>query len=176
MLLDTLRERRSIRRFTNQPVEQDKIDQLVEAMLRSPSSKSQYPWSFVVVQDKEKLEKLSGLKPHGATFLKNAPLAIVVCGDPELCDVWVEDCSIASIILHIQAADLGLGSCWIQVRKREHESGIMGEQYVQEELNLPPSLNVLAVIAIGYPEEEKKGHPKDSLLYERVHQEIYKEK
>lgn len=173
MFLKLLQQRRSIRQFTDQPVEQEKIDYLVEAMLRSPSSRSLNPWEFVVVTDSTMIEKLSKTKPHGATFMKNVPLAIVVCGDPEKCDVWVEDCSIASILLHLAATDLGLGSCWVQVRKRQHDNTMMGEEYVAQQLNLPEGMAVEAIIAIGYPAEEKPGHAKDSLLYERVHYEKF---
>ena len=122
MFIDLLRARRSIRRFQDRPVEQEKIDILIEAMLRSPSSRGLSPWEFVVVTEKETLVRLSQAKSYGSSFLKNAPLAIVVCADPKKCDVWVEDCSIASILLHLAATDLGLGSCWIQIRLREHDA------------------------------------------------------
>ena len=154
-------------------IEQEKIDYLVETMLRAPSSRSLYPWEFVVVQDAATLEALSRAKPHGATFVKNAPLAIVVCADPEKCDAWVEDTSIASLLLHLAATDLGLGSCWVQIRLREHDSYRMADEYITELLDLREGLTVEAIIAIGYPKEEKQGHPKESLLYERVHFEKF---
>ena len=173
MFLELLRKRRSVRQFADRPVEQEKIDSLVESMLRSPSSRSLNPWEFVVVQDKATIEALSKAKPHGASFMKNAPLAIVVCADPEKCDVWVEDCSIASIILHLAAADLGLGSCWVQIRLRENENGGTAEEYIVKQLGLPKGMVVEAVIAIGYSGEEKPGHPKKNLLYDRVHYEKF---
>lgn len=173
MLLETLQKRRSIRQFEDKPVEQEKIDYLVESMLRSPSSRSRNPWEFVVVQDKAMLKALSKAKPHGASFVKNAALAIVVCADPEKCDVWVEDCSIASILLHLAATELGLGSCWVQVRLREHEGSKMAEGYVRELLGLPDTMAVESIIAVGYPKEEMDGHPKESLLYDRVHWEKF---
>ena len=169
MILDLLRKRRSIRKFAAKPVEQEKIAYLVESMLRSPSSRSLNPWEFVVVQDAATLEALSKAKPHGATFMKNAPLAIVVLADPKKCDVWVEDCSIASILLHLAATDLGLGSCWIQIRLREHDASKNASGYIAELLGLPDGMEVEAVIAFGYPEENKAGHPAETLLYDRVH-------
>jgi nitroreductase len=173
MFLDTLQKRRSIRQFEDRPVEHDKIDYLVESMLRSPSSRSLNPWEFIVVQERAVIEALSKAKPHGATFMKNASLAIVICADPEKCDVWVEDCSIASIILHIAATELGLGSCWVQIRLREHDSSKMAEEYIREQLGLPDNMVVESIVAIGYPKEEKSGHPKESLLYDRVHMEKF---
>ena len=176
MFIDLLRKRRSCRQFQDRNVEQEKIDLLIEAMLRAPSSRSLNPWEFVVVQNKETLQQLSQAKPHGAAFLKNATLGIVVCADPEKCDVWVEDCSITSILLHLQATDLDLGSCWIQIRKREHDGQKSAEAHVAETLGLPGGMVVEAIIAIGYPANESTGHPDSSLLRDRVSFERFGEK
>jgi len=115
MFLSLVTKRRSIRKYQEKPVEAEKIDILIETVLRSPSSRGLNPWEFVVVTDQGLLEKLSKAKPHGASFLKNAPMGIVVCADPEKCDVWVEDASIASIYIHLATESIGLGSCWIQI-------------------------------------------------------------
>ena len=176
MFIDLLRTRRSVRRFQDKPVEKEKIDLLVESMLRSPSSRGLNPWEFVVVRDPQTLESLAKAKPHGASFLKDSPLAIVVCGDPAKCDVWIEDCSIASLIVHLAATDLGLGSCWIQLRLREHDAETTSEEYVKELLGLDENMVVEAVIAIGYSKEDKPGHSSSSLLYEKVSYEKYGQK
>jgi len=168
MLIELLRKRRSIRKFSDQPIEQEKLDTLIEAMLRSPSSRGLNPWRFVVVTDNEKIAGLACSKAHGSSFLKGAPLAVVVCADPEISDVWIEDTSIASLILHLQAEDLGLGSCWVQIRNRPHDEQKSAETYVVELLGLEPDTKVEAIIAIGYKNEKKDGRPADSLLRERV--------
>lgn len=168
MIIDLLRKRRSIRRFQDKPVNQDDIDLLIEAALRSPSSKGINPWEFIVVQDKELIQRLAVAKPHGAAFLKNAPLAIVVCADSSKSDVWVEDASIASLILHLAAADMGLGSCWVQIRLREHNEQQSSQQYVANVLNLPQNIQPVAIIGIGHPMEEKEGHTADTLLHNQV--------
>ncbi|HHN65188.1 MAG TPA: NAD(P)H-dependent dehydrogenase/reductase [Nitrospirae bacterium] len=176
MFIDLLRKRRSIRRYEDRPVERDKLDLIIEAALRSPSSRSLNPWEFVVVTDREVLERLSRAKEHGSSFLKNAPLGIVVCADPERCDVWVEDCSIASIIIQLTAHDLGLGSCWIQIRGRMHNATRTAEEYVKEVLGIPEKMVVESIIAIGYPAEEKPPHPVESLQWEKVSFEVYGKK
>jgi len=173
MLLDLLRKRRSIRQFTDHKVEQEKLDILLEAMLRSPSSRGLNPWEFVVVTDKDTIAKLAKAKTHGSSFLANAPLAIVVCADPTKSDVWVEDASIASIILHLCSTDLGLGSCWIQIRKRQHDEQKEAAAYVIETLGLKADMVVEAIIVIGYTAEEKPGRDKSSLLYDRISYEMY---
>ncbi len=176
MLLDLLRTRRSVRQFESKPIEQDKLDLLLEAMLRSPSSRGLNPWEFVVVRDPQTLSELARAKPHGASFIKNAPLAIVVCGDAGKSDVWVEDCSIAALIGHLTAADLGLGSCWVQLRMRDHDAQTTSDQFVKKLLGLADNIMVEAVIAIGYPKEDKPGHAKSSLLYDKVSFEKYGQK
>lgn len=173
MFIDLIRSRRSIRKFQDRPVEPEKIDYLIESVLRSPSSRDLNPWSFVVVTNPDMMSALSRAKPHGASFLAKAPLAIVVCADPAKSDVWVEDASIAAIFLHLAATDLGLGSCWIQVRKRAHDTDQSATDYVSGLLGMPEGMVVEAIIAVGYPGEEKAPHPPSGLPYGKVGWERY---
>jgi nitroreductase len=168
MFIDLLRSRRSVRKFENRPVERGKLDILVESMLRSPSSANRAPWAFIVVTDAQKLLQLSKAKTSGSSFLRDAPLAIVVCADSERSDVWVEDASIASLIVHLAATDLGLGSCWVQIRLREHDREQSAQDYVAEVLGLREGTVVESIVAIGYPAERKPGHPESSLSYDKV--------
>jgi nitroreductase len=168
MFIDLARKRRSIRRFQDRPVEKEKIDTIIEAALRSPSSRGFNPWELVVVTDRAKIAKLAESKPHGASFVKNAPLVIVVCGEPGRTDVWVEDASIASIFVHLISTDLGLGSCWVQMRLRSYNDEKSCSTYVSELLGLREGLEVESLVAIGYPAEEKAPRPKESLDYDKV--------
>lgn len=172
-MLEILQRRRSVRQFLPQPVERGKIDQLIEAALRAPSSRGRNPWEFVVVTEAERLRALSLAKPHGAGFLAGAPLAVVVAADPQRCDVWVEDCAIAAILLQLTAVSLGLGSCWVQIRLRPHGDDRTAETYVREIVGLPGHLAVDCIIGIGYPVETPSGHPRSSLLFDQVHREQY---
>jgi nitroreductase len=167
-MIDLLRSRRSIRAFEDRPVDPPIIETLKEAVLRSPSSRSLNPWHFVFIKDASLLTTLSKCKPHGAAFLKNAPLGVVVCADPSACDVWVEDTSIASIILHLTAHSLGLGSCWIQIRKRMHSEATGAGDYVKKALDLDDHLEVESIIAMGYPSSAVSGHPRKTLLWDRI--------
>ena len=173
MFLSLINKRRSIRRYQYQSIEKEKIEQLVEAALRSPSSRGLNPWEFIVVTDKMTLEKLASAKPHGASFLKNAPLGIVVCADPVKCDVWIEDASIASIFIHLAAESLGLGSCWIQIRKRMHNQTETSQAYIRKILNIPEKYVIESMVAIGYPAEKKPSHGKEELQYEKIHYDQY---
>ena len=137
MFLSLIEERRSIRKFQDKAVKAGTVATLVEALLRAPTSMGNNSWEFVVVTDRDRLEKLSRAKPHGASFLRKAPLGIVVCGDPQISDVWIENSSIASIYIHLAAASLDLGSCWIQIRERAHDESLSAEAYIAGVLNLP---------------------------------------
>ena len=173
MLIDLLRARRSIRRFKDQPVAQEQLDLLLEAALRSPSSKGNNPWEFIVVSDKKCLEKLATAKAHGAGLLQGAPLAIVVCADPAKSDVWVEDAAIAALLIHLQATDLGLGSCWVQIRLRQREDTTDSQAYLADLLALPEGMMALAIIGIGHPVDTKSGHPSSSLCVNQVSYEHF---
>jgi len=162
-MLELMRKRRSIRKFKKDRIPQTAIDDLKEAVLRSPSSRGNRPWKFFFVQDSQVITRLSRCKESGSTFLKGASLAVVVCGDETVSDVWIEDCSIAATIVHLAAADLNLGSCWIQIRNRRHDAEATSEDFVRTILGIAPPLRILAIIAIGLPDEVKAGHPRESL-------------
>ena len=171
-MLDDLYRRRSIRKYKSTKIEKETVQLLLKAALLSPSSKGLRPWSFIVVDDAEILKQLSNTK-KGAAHLKNAALGIVICADPTISDVWVEDASIAATILHLTANSLGLGSCWIQIRERQYTETETAEQYVQEILGIPKNLRVVAIMAIGYPDEFKSAYTDKELKFERVHLNQY---
>lgn len=174
-MLEQLKKRRSIRKYQNRPVEKEKVDQLIKAALLSPSSRGLRPWEFIVIDDRSLLAQLAQAKEHGSSFLNNASLGIVVLGDPQKCDVWVEDCSIASLIIHLTAAEEGLGSCWIQIRERLHKDGQSAEDYVRTLLNIPDKYKVEAIIAVGYPAEEKPPRSEAGFPYPQVHHNHFSE-
>ena len=166
--IDLIRTRRSVRKFTGEPISGEQIALLKETALRAPTSRNFQPWEFVFVTDRDLLEKLSKCKPHGAAFLAGAPLGVVVCADETKSDVWVEDTSIASIMLQFTAQSLGLGSCWLQVRKRKHADGTPSEDAVRDLLDLPATIRVLSIIGIGRPAEHPAPIPANALLNERI--------
>jgi nitroreductase len=167
-MIDLLRKRRSIRKFTSEKIAPEAIKTLIEAALRAPSSRGINPWEFIIVDDPEILGNLSKAKQHGSEFLINAPLAIVVCADGAKSDVWPEDCSIAAIIIQLTAVSLGLGSCWAQIRARQHESEKSAETYIQELLGLPEHIKVECILGIGHPAEEKQPVLADKLQSDKI--------
>jgi nitroreductase len=168
-----IQKRRSIRKYSSKEVEPEKVARLAEAALRAPSSRGANPWEFVVVTDRKLLRELSGCKPHGAAFLKEAALGIVVCADSKKSDVWVEDASIAATFILLAAECMGLGACWIQVRGRMYDERLTAGQKVAQILGLPEGLEVEAIVAVGYPDEFKAPHQAEGLLWERLHKDKY---
>ncbi|MGE4272209.1 MAG: nitroreductase family protein [Desulfitobacterium sp.] len=169
---DFLQKRRSIRKYTNIPIEKEKVDQLIRSALLSPTSRNGRPWEFILVEDRDLLERLSRAKA-GAQFLKEATLGIVVCADSQKSDVWVEDISIATILIQLQAQDLGLGSCWIQIRERNYQDGTPAGEYVKKLLGIPEHLQVGTIIALGYPAETRPEHLDGELQMEKIHRDTY---
>ncbi|WP_167610625.1 nitroreductase family protein [Maribellus sediminis] len=167
-MIELLRQRRSIRKYTSQKIEVEKLEILKEAALRSPSSKNINPWEFLFVDDPELIADLKKCKPHGVMPLSTSPLAIVVCADETKNDVWVEDCSIATILLQLTAQSLGLGSCWIQIRKRMHSEEISAEKYIQDLLDIPENFRILSIVTVGYPEQTRTGKPFEELQLEKI--------
>ncbi|GAB6264756.1 MAG: nitroreductase family protein [Methanothrix sp.] len=167
-MLDILRDRRSIRKYKDVKIDEQIIDQLKEAALRSPSSRGVNPWRLLFITDKDMLEVLSRAKQSGSGFLKGASLGVVVIARNEESDVWIEDCSIASIILQLTGQSLGLGSCWIQIRNRKHNDSQTSEDYIRKALDLPEGSKVECMIAFGYPDEIKQPHPKSELEYGKI--------
>ena len=170
---DLVQQRRSHRKFTGEEVSAEDVKIILRAGLMAPTSKGQRAWQFVVVDDKQDLEKLSDAKDMGGQLIKGAALAIVVLGDPMQNDCWVEDGSIAAISMQYQIEDLGLGSCWVQMRGRGLSDGTTADTVIQGVLNIPESLSCLCVLAVGHKADERKPQNEEKLKWEQVHLEKY---
>lgn len=143
---ELIKTRRSMRKFTEEELTQEQVVTLMKAALMAPTSKRSNAWQFIVVDDKETLKKLSFCKEQASQFIADAALAVVVTADPLASDVWIEDASIASIYLQLQAEDMGLGSCWVQLRERFTASGMSSNEYVHEVLDMPLQLQALSIV------------------------------
>ncbi len=168
-MIELLRKRRSIRRFKDTPIEQEKIDILKEAALRSPTSKNLHSWEFIFIDDKETIGKLANARNQSSAFLRGAPLCLAVSGCEEVNDTWIEDASIAAIIVQLTALSIGLGSCWIQIRNRMYSEKISSDEYVRSILGIPDNYRVVCLLAIGYPGEQKEPVPFESLKWDKIH-------
>lgn len=161
--------RRSIRAFKNDEIEPEKISDIFRAALMSPSAKALQPWHLIAVDDKMSIEKLSEAKENYIRFIAKAPLIIVVVADEKASNCWIEDASIVTATMQYQIEELGLGSCWIQIRDRYLSDGTSSEEVVRGILNIPSNLRVVCLLAVGYPERAVMPHDEDKLKWEKVH-------
>lgn len=165
-MLETIMTRTSIRQYTDQPVEKEKIEAMLRAGMAAPTAVNAQPWHFVVVSDKAKLSELAAANPR-AGMLKSAPLAIVVCGDMTKAmegkgrQFWIQDCSAATENILLAAHAQGLGAVWTALYPMEERI-----QPVSEALKLPDTLIPLCTVVIGYPAEQPE--PKDKWKPENV--------
>lgn len=167
--LELLKKRRSTRLFTTEPVDKDAVCNLMRAALMSPSGHRINPWEFILVEDKEMLKALSACKEHGAALIEGAAMAVVVIADTEKTDVWIEDSSIATIIIQLAAEDMGLGSCWVQVRRRCDAEGNQAEDNVRALLGIPANYAVLSIVAIGHKAREAKPFDEEKMQWNKIH-------
>ncbi len=145
---EVIKMRRSIRKYKGTPVPRESLMKILEAARIAPSAAHRQPWHFVVVEDKETIEKLAGRSKWAA----EAPAMIVGLADPVASPNWyLNDMGIAFEHIVLTATSLGLGTCWMGQTKRDSE--------VKELLGIPDELNVIALTPLGEPDEVKE--PKD---------------
>ena len=172
-ILDIFANRRSVRKYTDTPLEDEVLDKILKAGLLAPSGHARRPWEFILVRDKQMLERLSGCRSSGANMLKQAAAAIVVIADGQKQDVWIEDCSVALGYMHLAASALNLGSCWVQVRLRAAADGRSCEEFLREALGFPPNFKAEAILALGVPQRSPSPHDLQKLNLSKIHKEKF---
>ncbi|MFH0893281.1 MAG: nitroreductase family protein [Bacteroidota bacterium] len=148
--LEALFTRRSIRKFKKDPITEEALKGILRAAMYAPSAANQQPWGFVVIKDRNILNQIPTVHPY-AEMIKEAPVAIAVCGDLSLekhQGYWVQDCSAASHNLCLAAHALGIGNVWLGIYPREDR--VMG---IREILKLPENVVPLSIIVLGHPDE-----------------------
>lgn len=162
--MEAIFKRRSIRSYAPQPVPEDTLKEILKAAMAAPSAGNEQPWHFVIIKDRSILDKIPTVHPY-SQMVRQAPLAILVCGDMKLAvhgEMWVQDCSAATenMLLAVQAK--GLGAVWLGVYPREER--ING---LRKLLEIPPDIVPFSLIPIGHPAEEKP--PGNRYKESRVH-------
>jgi nitroreductase len=149
--MNSIFNRRSIRHYTSEDITDLQLKEILRAAMSAPSARNQRPWHFIVVKDKTRLSHLSETHKY-SDMVKNAPVAVVVCGDIHLQsykDYWALDCSAAAENILIEAEELGLGAVWVAVYPRDERI-----DHVRTVLSLPPNILPLCIIPIGHPAEK----------------------
>lgn len=164
-LQDVLQSRRSIRKYTEEPVSKEDIDLLMHAAMSGPSACNKTPWEFYVITDEAVLEKLRNASRYSKIY---APLAIVVCGSlsralpSQLAPYWIQDCSAATENILLAATDLGLGTVWCGIHPQKR-----AEERVREALGLTEKQIPLNIIYVGHPDQVQE--PRDQYKETYIH-------
>lgn len=162
--IENLFARRSVRRYTAEPVSEEHIDLLLKAAMAAPSAANLQPWHFVAITDRGQLNHLAVVHPY-AKMLREAPLAICVCGDPSINErYWVQDTAAATENVLLAAVGLGLGAVWLGVHPRPERV-----QPIREALGIPEPVVPLSLIAVGHPAESLP--PRTQYDPDRVHRD-----
>ena len=153
-LKNILNSRRSVRKFSPVKIEREKLERVAAMALQAPSSRNTRSTRLLIVEQKELLEKLSKMRDYGSAFMKDAAAAIVVMGDKEASDLWLDNCAITATILQLAIVDEGLASCWVHVNNRpclkDEPEGAKADDYLREVLDLPEKYGILCAVALGY--------------------------
>jgi len=162
--IEAILSRRSIRKYTDQSIPEQVLTELIKTAMNAPSAGNQQPWQFIVLDDKKILKEITNFHPY-AQALKNAPAAIVVCGDLNLehfKGYWLQDCSAATMNILTTAHAKGLGAVWLGIYpETERITGL------KKLLTLPEQIIPLAVVSLGYPAEKKE--PAARYQESRIH-------
>jgi len=151
MLLNCIKERYSVRKFKDKPIEQEKLDVILKAAQLAPSARNVQPWKFVVIQDSQRRKQLTEIC-KGQKFVADAPYTIALCANNTdytmTCGqfAYTVDAAIAGEHITLQAAELGLGTCWI---------GAFYHDQMAELINLPDDYKIVGLLPLGYPDIEK---------------------
>ena len=170
--LETIFTRKSVRSYTDSPISDADMHTILEAGMSGPSCVNARDWSFIVVRDRETLNKMAGANGRPATPLRTAAAAVLICGDlsrafPPAQEYWVIDGAIAAQNMTLAAWELGIGSVWLgtwpQMDRVENQAKLFG---------LPENIVPHSVLALGYPDEAANAAaPKENWEEDRVHWE-----
>ncbi len=164
-IFEAIRNRRSVRRYRKDPVEDEKIMKCLEAARWAPSASNRQPWHFVVVRDDKTRKKLADMHPYGR-FMKESPVVVVVLGDPEKHPkYYLYDPCVAIQNFLLAAYAQGLGTCWMGVINVDFEGDMKAL------LNIPERMRILCCVSVGYPDEKPVSTRKE--LSEIVSYEKY---
>ena len=167
-ILEIMRSRRSVRRYTDEKISDESLKKILSGALLAPSGHSKYPCEFIVVKNRELLEKMSHCRKGVAKMLEGAAAAVVVIADKNKSDTFVEDSCVAMMNMELVATSLGIGNCWIQIRNREAEDDSASEEYLRGLLNFPENFACQAILSLGYPAKPPRVRELDKLSFDKI--------
>lgn len=167
-LIDTMLKRRSTRKFNDEKITKEELEKILQAALLAPTSMNRKPCNFLVVERPETLKELSKCKNHGADLIAGADKAIVVIADTMIADTWCEDSSIALTYMHLMAAELDIGSCWVQVHLRDKD-GVDTEEVVRDIVKIDDHYRIVGILALGHSDDIPAPHTLEDVDKNKIH-------
>lgn len=171
-LFDLAAARRSVRKYTGDPIDPQILDEIMKVALTAPCSFGHRSVEFVVVQDKENIDKLAKCKAMGGSQILGAGAVIAVMVNLDRGEFWIEDAAIASSYILLAAEQYGLGACWVHIRNRMGQEKTADEE-IRSLLGVPENYAVLNLIAIGEKAEEKPGYTESDFDKSKIHMERF---
>ena len=172
--MELMLRRRSVRKYTGEEIAEETYEKILKAGLAAPTSKNRRPWEFLLVRDKEKLEKLSVAKAQFGTFIAQADAAIIILGNTDESEAWEVDGSLAGMNMMLMAEALGVGCCWVMMGKgRPNAEGVDSDIVIRELFGIPENYGVLCALSFGVPAKESHPHTEEGLHTEKIHREIF---
>ncbi|WP_314724559.1 nitroreductase family protein [Enterocloster bolteae] len=171
-LYELARKRRSIRKFTGEKVDGHIVDEILKTALTAPSSWGRHPVEFVVVRNKEMIQKIAACKAMGAGPLPYADVAVIVMADTSDCELWIEDSAVASAYILLAAEQYDIGACWIHIRGRAGKLSTADEE-IRMLLGIPDRYSVLNAVALGHKGEMKRPYGDEDLCSGNIHYEMF---
>lgn len=169
-ILNVMQNRRSVRKYNDTPITDEELNKVISAALLAPNGKGLRPWEFVVIKDSAMLRELYNCRKGGAKMLESATAAIAVYSDGNKTDTYIEDSSIAMGYMLLEAAELGLGSVWLQLRLRpSNEDGVNAEEFVNARLKAPENFKLEALLILGHIDEQPQPQNMPLLPNEKIH-------
>lgn len=155
--LEVIEKRHSVRKYSDRPVEKEILDAIIRVAETAPSSRNSKSTAFMIIEDRDTLDALAQMRDYGSALLKGAQAAVVVLGDVDKTDLWVDNCAISATFVQLAVTAMDLVSCWVHCndrpRLKDEPEGAKAEDYVKELLGIKDGLHPYCIIAIGYPEE-----------------------
>lgn len=168
--MNSIFTRRSIRRYTDEYVADEKIEKILRAGMQSPSAASQKPWEFLVIRDKDRLQQLSRMNPY-ASSIASSSATIIIFGNTDrmiLPPYWQQDLGACTQNMLLEVTELGLGSVWIGLAPDEKYL-----DFVNEMFDVPSNMKAYSIIPIGYPAENQSNKFVDRYDESRIHKETF---
>ena len=173
LVLDLFRNRRSYRKYSEKPIDEAVLKQIIEVGLTSPTGDNFKTIEMILIKEKAMLNELANMRKSGTKMLSNAGAAILVLVNTKKTDLWIEDGAVSASYMHLAADALGIGSCWIQVRARDTVDGKEFEKELKKKLDIPEFMKPLCILSLGNVTCRLPAHSTENINWDKIHFEKY---